>query len=198
MIRRLPPPTALLVMQVVDFADELAVHHRHAPEAPVAELLGDLPAVAEIADRGAELQLFRRPRPARRSRPSRGWSARIGRRGCAVASATPRSRPQTAARARRAGRPASPRGASSRSIPASQPQAMTEVAKPVMVVAACSAQRSVGGGDDQRGRRACRRLRRMCRRWRRRSTVSRGMRRSRRFGRGERAPREREAVCETP
>ena len=39
-------------------ADELAVHHRDAPEAPAADQLRHLPAVAEEAERGAELQLL--------------------------------------------------------------------------------------------------------------------------------------------
>ena len=39
------------------FADELSVHHRHAPVAAGPEPLGDLPAVAEKADRRAELEL---------------------------------------------------------------------------------------------------------------------------------------------
>ena len=43
-------------------------------------------------------------------------------------------------------------GGSSASMPASQPQPITEVAKPVMLSAACRAQRGVGGGDQQRGR----------------------------------------------
>ena len=38
------------------FAQEFAVHHRDAPETPAAEPLGDLPAVAEIAQRRAELE----------------------------------------------------------------------------------------------------------------------------------------------
>ena len=39
---------------------EFAVHHRNPPEMPAAEFFGDLPAIAEIAQRRAELQL-RRP-----------------------------------------------------------------------------------------------------------------------------------------
>ena len=40
-------------------AEKLAVHHRNPPEMPAAQLLGNLPAVAEIAQRRTELQLER-------------------------------------------------------------------------------------------------------------------------------------------
>ena len=60
--------------------DELAVHHRHAPVALAAESLGDLAAVAEEAQVLAERRCACRLR-RRRSRPSRGRSARTGRRG---------------------------------------------------------------------------------------------------------------------
>ena len=39
------------------FADELSVHHRHAPVPAGAEPLGDLPAVAEETNCIAELEL---------------------------------------------------------------------------------------------------------------------------------------------
>ena len=47
----------------VMLADELAIHHRHAPEPPPTEPLGDLEAIAEKAHAGAHLQPLR----ARRS-----------------------------------------------------------------------------------------------------------------------------------
>ena len=53
------------------FANKLAVHDRNAPIVLAAEPLGDLPTVAEITQRVAELELAPRPR-ARRSRPNRG------------------------------------------------------------------------------------------------------------------------------
>ena len=67
-------------------AQELAVHHRNPPEMLAAELLRDLPAIAEIAQRRAELELAL-GRPGRQSRRCRARSARIGRGGSAVASA---------------------------------------------------------------------------------------------------------------
>ena len=73
--RRLPPPTALLVMPVVVLDRELAVHHRHAPVAPAAEPLGDLPAVAEIAHRVAELQRVGAVEPGVAGRAGRGQHA---------------------------------------------------------------------------------------------------------------------------
>src|SRR6185295_6173787 len=39
-------------------AEEFAVHHRNAPIAPLADLLGDLEAVAEVAQLAAELQML--------------------------------------------------------------------------------------------------------------------------------------------
>src|SRR4029077_11870401 len=41
-------------------AEEFAIHHRNAPIAPLPDLLGDLEAVAEIAQLPAQLQLLRR------------------------------------------------------------------------------------------------------------------------------------------
>ena len=132
-------------------AEELAVHDRNAPEMPAAELLGDLPAVAEIAQRRAELEL-RRLRRGRRSRRCRARSARIGRRrfcSCFCSSSVLTAKIIT----RQPGRPSGVAdGGSSTSIAASQPQPMTEVAKPVIVIAACRAHLRFGAGDDDRGR----------------------------------------------
>ncbi len=47
--------------------EKFAVHDRHAPEMAVAELLGDLPAITEIAQRGSELK-FVAARSARQNR----------------------------------------------------------------------------------------------------------------------------------
>ncbi len=120
-------------------AQELAVHHRNAPEMLAAEPLGDLPAVAEIAQRIAEPQLICVAVEARIAGGARAGQHALADAVLQAASAVRRSRPRTAARARRADRPASRRLGSSRSIPASQPQPITEVAKPVIDTAACRA-----------------------------------------------------------
>ena len=73
MTMRLPPPTALLVRVGGRFADELSVHHRHAPVPAGAEPLGDLPAVAEETDRRAELELVFARVEFPRSTPSLDW-----------------------------------------------------------------------------------------------------------------------------
>ena len=49
----LPPATPLTVPNDL-LAKEFAVHHRDAPVAPAADPLGDLPAVAEIAELAAD------------------------------------------------------------------------------------------------------------------------------------------------
>ena len=53
-MRTLPPPTASVTTPVGLLDDELAVHHRHAPIAALAEALGGLEAVAEEARALAE------------------------------------------------------------------------------------------------------------------------------------------------
>ncbi len=129
-------------------AEELAIHHRNAPVASLAHLLGDLEAVAEIAQLRRRASAAPPPR-GRRSRPSPRWSARIGRRGqrsCFCSSLELMAKIRTVMPGRPSGVSL---GARRFSIPASQPQAMTEVAKPVRLRAAVSAHSGGIGGDDQ-------------------------------------------------
>ena len=119
---------------------ELAVHDRNAPVAPAGQPLAALEAVAEVAQRpahggrGVAVQ-------ARRSRRCRRRSARTGRpapRAAWPGPCSPIANSSTAIPGRPSGVSS---GASSRSMPASQPQAITEVAKPVIASAAVRAQR---------------------------------------------------------
>ena len=117
-----------------------------------AELLGDLPAVAEIAQRRAELELVRPPAsPAKQALPGRGQHA--------LADAVLQLLLQLVGAHREdhaRGTPGRPSGVaaagSSTSIAASQPQPITEVAKPVIEIAACRAHLRFGAGDDDRRR----------------------------------------------
>ncbi len=56
-------------------AEELAVHHRDAPESPAADQLRHLPAVAEESERGAELQLLLAFEPGEAGRARAGQHA---------------------------------------------------------------------------------------------------------------------------
>jgi hypothetical protein len=116
-------------------AHELAVHHRDAPVPPAVDQLGDLEAVAEVAQAAAE------------SEPVLG---RIGGDPLSAAQGSTLSgapldlllRPWSTSR--RAGpQPGRPSGVSRGEVAlmaASQPQAITDVANPVAVTAACRAQ----------------------------------------------------------
>ena len=87
--------------------DELAVHHRHAPEAPPADQLRSASRRRRSgARRRASALLGLR---ARRSRRSPGSSARIGRRGCATACELVAVHSEQQHGARPAGHPASRR-----------------------------------------------------------------------------------------
>ena len=66
----LPPPTAVLAEPGRRVANEFTIHHRYAPVTFVPKAFGDLPAVAEKAQRIAKLQSFVcfQPRVTGRSR----------------------------------------------------------------------------------------------------------------------------------